>query len=96
MAKEARLCYHAVPKILETNETPFNDQLNPVKLSQNETKNVKFKYIQSSPNDIVSEAIKDINNEEWKRINDYIAESRINMNVRQVLYANQLSLKDVS
>lgn len=35
-----------------------------------------------------------INNEKWNQFHNYIEESRINMNVRQVLNESQVSITD--
>ncbi|XP_059062476.1 nucleic acid dioxygenase ALKBH1 [Achroia grisella] len=60
MSEAARLCYHAVPKILPSVSSPWNDD--------------------------------DGINDDWHSFEEYIKESRINMNVRQVLNETQCSL----
>lgn len=92
MSEEARLCYHAVPKILETKATPWNSDL--TSLIGNETGDVKLKCNESSHSKVLSD-VDSCTDIEWKKISDYIAMSRINMNVRQVLPDHQTSLKVV-
>ena len=86
MSKEARLCYHAVPKILPAPITPWGNT--PINVpSQNPT----FKYISQSE-DMISKMEENIDNKKWQRFRNYIQESRINMNVRQVLNEKQDSI----
>lgn len=89
MSKEARLCYHAVPKILPAPVSPWDEEDNvPINvLSKNHT----FKYISKSE-DIISTMKDNVDNKKWQRFRDYIQESRINMNVRQVLNEKQDSI----
>lgn len=86
MSKEARLCYHAVPKILPASTSPWNDELTPMDCIKPD-----FKYISNQKNitELMNENIENI---EWRKFQNYIAQSRINMNVRQVLNENQSSL----
>ncbi|KAJ8719603.1 hypothetical protein PYW08_011778 [Mythimna loreyi] len=84
MSKEARLSYHAVPKILPATEFPWDDQ----HIEEESSKNPSFKYISNSE-DLKSMMRKNEDNKEWERFKNYIKESRINMNVRQVLKEKQ-------
>lgn len=88
MSKEARLCYHAVPKILPASASPWNEELTSLNCHKPD-----FKYISNQTNmmDLMNE---NIDNIEWRKFQNYIAESRINMNVRQVLNEKQNSLTD--
>ncbi|XP_063538631.1 nucleic acid dioxygenase ALKBH1 [Cydia strobilella] len=90
MSKEARLCYHAVPKILPAQTAPWADREDLNKISFSEA---TFKYI-SDKKQLVSEMNKNIDEAVWSPFEDYIQESRINMNVRQVLNERQNSLID--
>lgn len=86
MSKEARLCYHAVPKILPT---PISCWDKPENINMHDIPGLK--YI-SQPANIITLMKRNEDNQEWKRFEDYIRESRINMNVRQVLNEKQISL----
>lgn len=88
MSKEARLCYHAVPKILPSNTFPWNDELTFL-----DCKIPKFKYISEQKN-IIELINRNNDNIEWRKFQNYISQSRINMNLRQVLYKKQNSLSD--
>ncbi|XP_063385157.1 nucleic acid dioxygenase ALKBH1 [Cydia fagiglandana] len=90
MSKEARLCYHAVPKILPAQTSPWADKEDLNKVSYSEA---SFKYI-SDKKQLVSEMNKNVEEAVWSPFQDYIQESRINMNVRQVLNERQRSLTD--
>ncbi|KOB68993.1 Alkylated DNA repair protein alkB-like protein [Operophtera brumata] len=87
-SEEARLCYHAVPKIIPSNTCPWNEELFPV-----HCKIPAFKYI-TQQNNILEQINQNADNIEWRKFQNYIAQSRINMNLRQVLYKNQKSLSD--
>lgn len=68
MAKESRLCYHAVPRVFKCDHHVWNDDeqlLQCSDLDQNE----------------LCECLKD---ESWKSFENYLIDSRINVNVRQV------------
>lgn len=90
MSKEARLCYHAVPKILPSPKTTWNG--NDFKVP-NEMPTCK--YIKNL-NQLITFMSENNDNAIWSRYDDYIKESRINMNVRQVLNKNQTSLADTN
>lgn len=87
MSKEARLCYHAVPKILPAKFSSWNEELQPVGTIPD------FKYI-SNPKEMIESLNRNADNIEWRPFQNYIAEARINMNVRQVLNEKQKSLTD--
>ncbi|XP_041981522.1 nucleic acid dioxygenase ALKBH1 [Aricia agestis] len=75
MSKEARLCYHAVPRILRSSNQPWNDL-------QHKEPPSKIKKTEES----------ETNN--FRIFSKYVEESRININVRQVLHKTQKSLTD--
>lgn len=91
MSKEARLCYHAVPRIVPTESSPWNHE--NLEIPSNNSSVANFKYI-SNPNLLIDAMEKSADNENWNRFNKYIEESRINMNVRQVLNESQISITD--
>ncbi|KAJ0176130.1 hypothetical protein K1T71_008304 [Dendrolimus kikuchii] len=86
MSKEARLCYHAVPRILPSTKHPWNDHnfRIPYEIPT-------FKYI-NDPKYLMTSMAENTDNSKWSKFDNYIKESRINMNVRQVLKENQKSL----
>ncbi|KAH9642230.1 hypothetical protein HF086_005560 [Spodoptera exigua] len=88
MSKEARLCYHAVPKILPSPDSPW-EETDISDVFSNKVSS--FKYI-SEPDEFVGTMNENIDNQKWNRFRNYIQESRINMNVRQVLNENQNSI----
>lgn len=70
MSKESRLCYHAVPRVFQSDIISWQtnheeDILRCSDLDQQEVKRC-------------------LNNEDWKPFNNYLQDSRINVNVRQV------------
>lgn len=77
MSKESRLSYHGVPRILHADSEPWNNSVD----------------IDSSSNcfdeEVVSECLQD---NYWKPFNNYLCNSRININVRQVLCNDQSAL----
>lgn len=89
MCNEARLCYHAVPKILHASTMPWDyddtSELNGTLLPDN------FKYI-SNVQRIYNEMSSIKDDFIWNRFRGYINEARININVRQVLHEGQTSL----
>ncbi|KAL4704690.1 hypothetical protein ACJJTC_002165 [Scirpophaga incertulas] len=86
MSKEARLCYHAVPKIIPCNNATWNEELSTVTECL-----PNMKYVCDSQK-LQARLNLNIDNKEWSDFNNYIKESRINVNVRQVLNENQTSL----
>lgn len=89
MSKEARLCYHAVPKILPEYHQPWNSDLSELDFN----KMPSFMYI-SNPKETIEAMNEIIENDKWSKFENYIKESRININVRQVLNEKQISLAD--
>lgn len=90
MSKEARLSYHAVPKIISTSSQPWNNKDCIEEICDNE---IHLKYI-TNRQKLISDINRNVDNQEWDVFNRYVKESRINMNVRQVLNTNQKSLHD--
>ncbi|XP_023935507.2 nucleic acid dioxygenase ALKBH1 [Bicyclus anynana] len=87
MSKETRLCYHAVPKILPASKQPWNEGSTSII-----EKGVNFKFVDET--ELILGMKKNIEDKEWSKFNSYVEESRININVRQVLKQNQKSLLD--
>lgn len=77
MSGESRLCYHAVPKILQSETILCND----------------LKTVPSSvPNGFDMELIKNVQDENfWKQFRDYQSHCRININIRQVFKNKKMS-----
>ncbi|KAF5302789.1 hypothetical protein FQA39_LY01969 [Lamprigera yunnana] len=71
MSKESRLCYHGVPKILQSNAAPWN--------SKNVDENLDITKLECD----ILQICKDEQN--WMPFENYVNNSRINVNVRQVL-----------
>lgn len=107
MSKESRLCYHAVPRILQTDISWINRTMNEtnddecteldVDVASSENCYKKRRLITVNDcdnNDAFQENLWDdvINHERWKPFSDYISDCRINVNVRQVLHHGQQSL----
>ncbi|XP_050344564.1 nucleic acid dioxygenase ALKBH1 [Nymphalis io] len=84
MSKEARLCYHAVPKILQASNQPWNNYEELIQIADND---VKTKYINDET--FINEINRNADNKEWSQFSSYVEKSRINVNVRQVLMENQ-------
>lgn len=78
MSKESRLCYHGVPKILQVDSRKW------CSLEDENDKNIPKEYKET-----VSLCKEDTS---WKPFGDYLNHSRINMNVRQVLYDGEKQL----
>lgn len=91
MSKESRLCYHAVPRIVPAESSSWNYE--NLDIPGNTSSVANFKYI-SNPNHLIAVMEKCVINENWDQFNNYIEESRINMNVRQVLNESQISITD--
>ncbi|VVC94401.1 unnamed protein product [Leptidea sinapis] len=88
MSEEARLCYHAVPRILPSVTQPWNDITDMIPIEET---NIDFKY---GYKNIVQLMNRNIDEKEWSPFNSYVGQSRINVNVRQVLKENQTDLRD--
>lgn len=82
MSKESRLCYHGVPKILKAHQEPWTMGVNYE----------EFGDIGSLEQEVISKCVEEI---AWKPYQDYIRNSRININVRQVLKNGQSALNTV-
>lgn len=88
MSKESRLCYHAVPKILPSSGSPWKGTDYEI---SNLDVPINFKYI-VHPEKNISAMEENSCDQEWDAFRNYIKESRININVRQVLNEKQTSL----
>ncbi|CAK1582806.1 unnamed protein product, partial [Parnassius mnemosyne] len=91
MSKEARLSYHAVPKIVSALSQPWSNGESDKEICDNMA---NLKYI-TDRQQLILDMNRNIDNKEWNLFKNYIQESRINMNVRQVLHEHQKSLLDV-
>lgn len=82
MSKEARLCYHGVPRIVESvNKTWHSEFIEKGRM----IKNPLFE----------EDILKRINDElSWELFEFYVSKSRINLNIRQVLFSGQKKLSD--
>ncbi|XP_034254883.1 nucleic acid dioxygenase ALKBH1 isoform X2 [Thrips palmi] len=103
MSGHSRKCYHGIPKIVPSKEAPWNmDNISPLAdcnfHSRTSEENEEF-----SPNppckrsrvesSVQSEIIQNLSCEKfWKPFCRYIEHSRINMNVRQVLFKGDKAL----
>lgn len=83
MTKESRLSYHGVPRILKSSSEPWNI-LDDEDTEGNNLFDV-FKCDKVLYNMCSEQSF-------WKDFNEYIQSSRININVRQVLYSEQNTL----
>ncbi|KAL7743016.1 hypothetical protein ACLKA6_011375 [Drosophila palustris] len=80
MSMESRLCYHAVPRVIKEDKEPWNLLSNIFKDTNNEAN------IDTSSMDLVLfDQVKD--EVFWNPFDRYTSDSRININVRQVLPA---------
>lgn len=71
MSKESRLCYHAVPRVFPSDFISWQTNHHEEDLSR--------------CIDLDQQEVKRcLNNEEWKPFNNYLVDSRINVNVRRV------------
>lgn len=68
MSEDSRFNYHAVPRVFKSKKSPWNDNINSM-------------YCDDLDAKIIQECLSD---DKWKLFNDYIDDSRINVNVRQV------------
>lgn len=76
MSNDSRQCYHAIPRILPANESLWNNS------SARTSATHKNKNLASNDEDLLRNLLDD---RLWEPFEKYVAESRINMNVRQVL-----------
>lgn len=94
MSKDSRQCYHAIPRILPANESLWSDSsVRTSTMLKNENLGrgvggdissapLKNSLCASNDQDLLRNLLDD---RVWKPFEEYVAESRINMNVRQVL-----------
>lgn len=80
MSKESRLSYHGIPRILHADSEPWNESL---------VIDCTFKCDECFDKLVIAECLPD---NCWKPFNDYLCNSRINVNVRQVLCNGQSAL----
>lgn len=80
MSKESRLCYHGVPKIIPAFDEPWNVVVNHCDNSN---------CVECLDESIIYNCK---NHKFWKPFETYIKNSRININVRQVLKHGQTAL----
>lgn len=101
MSKESRLCYHAVPRIMKAKEELWNDFLYNEATAQSIIKEQckkklksELKYVPTSTEWSIDTALYQQVADEvfWMPFKSYLNDSRININVRQVLLAGQTSL----
>ncbi|ALC49712.1 AlkB [Drosophila busckii] len=83
MSEQSRLCYHAVPRILPTDLKPWNDCLPPTKDDDKAVGHCMDTVLYSNVYD----------DQFWLPFEDYITDSRINVNVRQVLEFGKTEFK---
>lgn len=96
MSGQSRKCYHGIPKIVPSLEAPWStssysgrDEKNEVCYPDPPSKRTKLESSSSAE----SEILINISNENfWKPFCRYIEHSRINMNVRQVLFKGDKTL----
>jgi hypothetical protein len=108
MSGVSRLCYHGIPRILSTDETPWN-VVDPKEEHMQRNCDLSVKYdtedygsanglqketdLISFPSYFSSEIINSCGeNYFWEPFGNYLRTSRINMNVRQVLQPGMKSL----
>lgn len=83
MSAEARLVYHAVPRIMPSGQERLDECFNQfAKESENETNNSetcdKYRCLNSN-------MMKLTHCDDWTFLEDYLSQTRINFNIRQVL-----------
>nr|XP_022920580.1 nucleic acid dioxygenase ALKBH1 [Onthophagus taurus] len=80
MSKKSRLCYHGVPKILNCVNKSWN-------LNENFDKDELIE-------DFIDKNVLNLccDNDKWERFNNYINNSRININIRQVLRKGEIKV----
>lgn len=84
MAKESRLCYHAVPRVFKDKVASWNLKFSEEDFMRSD------KFFCDIFDKILLENVKD--NHFWQPFEEYLETSRININVRQVLKEGQTSL----
>lgn len=102
MAKESRLCYHAVPKIMAATKEPWNDGVcadGDEAVSDDDADDQEIfskKRKLNGTNDVSEMDTKlwtDVGTAQfWTEFGEYVRDCRININVRQVLKSGQRTL----
>lgn len=101
MSGDSRKCYHGIPKIVHSQDAPWStDSTSPVTISNFQS--TKDQEIEDPPHKRTklesvlldrSEIIQKLACENfWEPFSRYIQHSRINMNVRQVLFKGDTTL----
>ncbi|XP_060664030.1 nucleic acid dioxygenase ALKBH1 [Drosophila nasuta] len=84
MSEASRLCYHAVPRVMTTDQEPWN--IVESKANTSKENNDVGNMDTNLNNALDSKLFEKVKDELfWQPFNEFIHESRINMNVRQVL-----------
>ncbi|XP_067011569.2 nucleic acid dioxygenase ALKBH1 [Anabrus simplex] len=98
MSGPSRLCYHGVPRILPAASCEWDKVLpsdgHRELANQTQTKRLKLSHEGMKYSELFDKSIVDgcVKEEFWKPFRKYLSDSRINMNVRQVLYPDQKCL----
>lgn len=92
MSGESRLSYHGVPKILYSPDEPWNNSENDEKqYEMSSPKKPKLEVDDSNEQHFDKNL--DISEAEWSEfLKAYVSKSRINLNIRQVLFPGQTQL----
>ncbi|KAH8293381.1 hypothetical protein KR044_011160, partial [Drosophila immigrans] len=87
MSEASRLCYHAVPRVMKSDQEPWNNAESEYGTVLKAKQNNDDVIINTKLNDSLDAALFDKVKDDlfWDPFNHFIHESRINMNVRQVL-----------
>lgn len=110
MSRESRLCYHAVPRVMKAREETWNTLLESSKTKENSlepptqpSKRLRTELPRITSNETQA-ALKwgmdpilyhQVADEIfWSPFKSYLHDSRINLNVRQVLFDNHKTLSD--
>ncbi|XP_037937015.1 nucleic acid dioxygenase ALKBH1 [Teleopsis dalmanni] len=94
MSQEARLCYHAVPRIMKTQKEPWNENIAPNCAYLPNGKKVKTDFLLDPTEWNINATLfeKVIDETFWMPYRNYLNDSRININVRQVLNEGSMGL----
>lgn len=104
MSGLSRKCYHGIPKIVPSQETPWTtDSISTLTNSNFQCKSIEenedcspCKRTKLAATSVQSEMLEKISCEKfWKPFCKYIEHSRINMNVRQVLFQGDKTLHNI-
>ncbi|KAJ1525177.1 hypothetical protein ONE63_010009 [Megalurothrips usitatus] len=103
MSKESRQCYHGIPKIVPAMKSPWNTGL-PLKCGDEEPPSKRARdtidreacSVKSARSPFSSSGMMEelLEEEFWEPFQNYIKQSRINMNVRQVLCKGEKTLNN--